>query len=91
MPASPRRQNFDRRRLADRASDHLQKTIRASLFKSWISEAADGATAIDLCNDAVFDLVFLDCNMPGFSGLETLQRIKSIDPDIPVVMIFRRA
>ena len=65
----------------------IQKTIKASLFKCWISEAADGRTAVDLCNDSVFDLVFLDCNMPGLSGLETLQQIRCNDPDIPVVMI----
>jgi DNA-binding NtrC family response regulator len=65
----------------------IQKTIKASLFKCWISEAADGKTAIDLCNDNVFDLVFLDCNMPGLSGLETLQQIRANDSDIPVVMI----
>lgn len=65
----------------------IHKTIQASLFKCWITEAADGPTAIERCSDSVFDLVFLDCNMPGLSGLETLQRIRAIDPDIPVVMI----
>ena len=34
-----------------------------------------------------FDIVFLDENMPGMSGLETLQEIKRIHPEVPVVMI----
>ena len=34
-----------------------------------------------------FDLIFLDENMPGISGLETLERIKDITPSTPVVMI----
>ena len=34
-----------------------------------------------------FDLIILDENMPGLSGLETLSRIKETNPDVPVVMI----
>ena len=34
-----------------------------------------------------FDIVFLDENMPGMSGLETLQEIKRVHPELPVVMI----
>ncbi len=33
------------------------------------------------------DIVFLDENMPGISGLETLRQIKAINPDVKVVMI----
>ena len=35
----------------------------------------------------VIDIVFLDENMPGMSGLETLQEIKRLHPEVPVVMI----
>ena len=34
-----------------------------------------------------FDIVFLDENMPGMTGLETLNYIKSTHPNVPVVMI----
>ena len=34
-----------------------------------------------------FDVVFLDENMPGLNGIETLQRIKDKHPDVPVIMI----
>ncbi|MDN5202591.1 PglZ domain-containing protein [Fulvivirgaceae bacterium BMA10] len=46
-----------------------------------------GADAIDHCENSQYDIVFLDENMPGMSGLETLNHIKSTKPNIPVVMI----
>ncbi|MFT4736880.1 MAG: CheY-like chemotaxis protein [Cyclobacteriaceae bacterium] len=46
-----------------------------------------GRDAIDQVLEHSFDLVFLDENMPGMSGLETLVEIKAQDPHIPVVMI----
>ena len=47
----------------------------------------NGKDAIDLCQTEKFDIIFLDENMPGLSGLETLSLIKDIDPDVPMVMI----
>ena len=47
----------------------------------------NGTDAIDLCQERNFDLVLLDEQMPGISGLETLQRIKEIHPALPVVMV----
>lgn len=49
--------------------------------------ATNGQDAIDLCDEELPNIVFLDENMPGLSGLETLQDIKSTHPEIPVVMI----
>lgn len=46
-----------------------------------------GQDAIDLCQTESFDIVFLDENMPGLSGLEVLQEIKDLHPTLPVVMI----
>jgi response regulator of citrate/malate metabolism len=42
---------------------------------------------VDLCEERHFDVVFLDENMPGLSGLEALNQIKSLKPNLPVVMI----
>jgi len=56
--------------------------------KGYIVETANnGKDAIELVREKEFDLVFLDENMPGLSGLETLKEIKVIAPNIPVVMI----
>lgn len=49
--------------------------------------ANNGTDAIDLVKNNFFDLMFLDENMPGLSGLQTLNEIKACDPHLPVVMI----
>ena len=49
--------------------------------------ANNGATALDLVSDQHFDLVFLDENMPGLTGLETLVQIKNKQQNLPVIMI----
>lgn len=49
--------------------------------------ATNGPDAIDLCHEQRFDLILLDENMPGLSGLETLTRLKEIVPAVPVVMV----
>ena len=47
----------------------------------------NGTDAVEECQKRTFDLVLLDEMMPGLSGLETLQRIKEIAPQTPVVMV----
>ena len=47
----------------------------------------NGLEAIELVQSQRFDAVLLDENMPGLSGLETLQAIKSSYPDLPVIMV----
>ena len=47
----------------------------------------NGTDAIEECKKQTFDLVLLDEMMPGLSGLETLQRIKELSPQTPVVMV----
>ncbi len=52
-----------------------------------MSTVNSGLDAIELVEKDNFDVIFLDEMMPGISGLETLQQIKMIKPQIPVVMI----
>ena len=47
----------------------------------------NGIDAIEECRQRTFDLVLLDEMMPGLTGLETLQRIKELQPTVPVVMV----
>lgn len=47
----------------------------------------NGSDAADLVKAENFDIVFLDENMPGMSGLEALAIIKAAKPQVPVVMI----
>ncbi len=52
-----------------------------------VSTCNNGADAIDMCKATNYDIVFLDENMPGLSGLETLTEIKSKQGNLPIVMI----
>ncbi len=49
--------------------------------------ATSGDEVLDLIKDKNIDAVLLDENMPGLSGLETLLRLKTIKPSLPVIMI----
>lgn len=52
-----------------------------------VSTVNSGADALELVNKQKFDVLFLDENMPGMSGLEVLVAIKQIRPNLPVIMI----
>lgn len=52
-----------------------------------VDTASNGTDALDLVQKNHYDIIFLDENMPGLSGLETLARMKTLNPDVPVVMI----
>lgn len=47
----------------------------------------NGTSAVEKCTEELFDIIFLDENMPGITGLEALTRIKKNRPQVPVVMI----
>ena len=47
---------------------------------------SNGYDAIDMVNETHYDIIFLDENMPGLSGLDTLTRLKEITSS-PVIMI----
>ena len=52
-----------------------------------LTTCTNGADAIDFVKESNFDIIFLDENMPGINGLETLSEIKQIRSNLPVVMI----
>ena len=52
-----------------------------------IKTVTNGTDAIASFKEENFDIVFLDENMPGLTGLETLAKIKTTHPDIPIVLI----
>ena len=68
--------------------EHLHAHILFLEKKGYdISVASNGIDAIEQCQEHTFDLILLDEMMPGLTGLETLQRIKEIQPQTPVVMV----
>ena len=52
-----------------------------------VSTCQSGTEALEIIDDTNFDIVFLDENMPGLTGLETLNELKERRPNLPVVMI----
>ncbi len=52
-----------------------------------ISTVNSGVDAIEMVEKFNYDVIFLDEMMPGMTGLETLQQIKMLKPQVPVVMI----
>ena len=70
-----------------------ERSIRNTLtdileFEKYRVELAeDGFTALELLKTNDFDVILCDIKMPGMDGIEVLQKIGEIKPDIPVVMI----
>ncbi len=52
-----------------------------------VSSSASGEEAVARFRKSPADCVFLDIWMPGIDGLETMARIKQINPDVPVIMM----
>lgn len=65
----------------------VRKILSASRFRLDLYDAAEGLEAIARLRQEPFDLVFLDYNMPGFDGCETLSEIKREAPRVAVVMM----
>lgn len=73
---------------ADDEIDMLKPHIIFLEHKGYeVATTNNGDEALDLLKTENFDIVFLDENMPGLSGIETLERIKIDYPHLPVVMI----
>jgi CheY-like chemotaxis protein len=54
----------------------VRKILTATRFPLELSEAEQGSEAIELARRIEFDIVFLDYNLPGFSGLETMAEFR---------------
>jgi CheY-like chemotaxis protein len=73
---------------ADDEIDLLKPHIAFLKAKGYdVTPINNGYDAVAMVRTQPFDLVFLDENMPGISGLEALQQIKTLKPNLPVVMI----
>ena len=65
----------------------VRKILSASRFELDIHEAAEGIAALEQLRNGKFGMVFLDYNMPGLNGFETLSEIKRESPNVAVVMM----
>jgi DNA-binding response OmpR family regulator len=69
----------------------VRKILAASRFKVEVGEAQEGIEALKLLASGTFDLVFLDYNMPGLNGVETLSEIRRQYPRLGVVLMTSNA
>lgn len=63
------------------------KRVLEATGEMLVEPCASGQLALEKLLDEDFDLVITDLKMPGMSGMEVLQTLKTIYPHIPVVMI----
>lgn len=52
-----------------------------------VGEAANGRMAIELAKSKMPDIMFMDIKMPGINGLEAIERIHKINPDIKFILV----
>ena len=74
--------------LVDDAQDfvnYMKKRLIARGFEIWT--AFNGQDGLEIVENETLDVVVLDVLMPGIDGLETLQKIKKIKPDLQVIML----
>ena len=67
----------------------IRRALRPSLveFGFQVAEASRGEEALQLLSAGPFDAVLLDVNMPGIGGIETLRRIRSSSPRLPILIL----
>lgn len=75
------------------ADDHaivrggLRQMLEQQADLSVVGEAVDGAQVLAALGEADIDVLLLDMNMPGLSGVELILRIKRQQPALPVLVL----
>ena len=73
---------------ADDEIDLLKAHVMFLTQKGYeVTTTNNGYEALELIEQQEFDIIFLDENMPGLTGIETLEKIKQLFPHLPVVMV----
>ena len=65
----------------------LKKIISEENKSYEVDEAEDGLEGLDLIQNTDYDLILCDIKMPKVDGVEVLEKVRRIKPEIPVVMI----
>lgn len=63
----------------------LAKRLRAHGWEA--DTAGDGKEALEKVSEEEFTAIVLDLKMPGFDGLETLKRLKKLNPDLQIILL----
>lgn len=59
----------------------------ANLGVDDVTEAADGVEAWEAFQNDSFDFVVTDWNMPNMNGLELIREIRTVNKDVPIIMV----
>jgi len=65
----------------------LKKIISEENDTYLVEEAEDGLLGVEMIIKEDYDLILCDIKMPKMDGVEVLQKVKKIKPEIPIVMI----
>jgi two-component system, NtrC family, nitrogen regulation response regulator NtrX len=65
----------------------LKKIISEENETYLVEEAEDGLEGLEMVKNNDFDLILCDIKMPKMDGVEVLEKVKKIQPEIPIVMI----
>lgn len=65
--------------------DGLQRVLEGDRFE--VETCSSGHTAIERLQKKDYGLIITDLKMPGMNGIEVLKAVKTLQPDIPVIMI----
>ena len=67
------------------------RRLLKGLFEGEVLEAATGREALALARATSLDLVLLDMNLPELGGLELLSRLRTVAPNLPVLVLSMHA
>ena len=69
--------------------EYIRESIKETLIRKGfeLHSAENGRDALESFQKGSFDMVISDMKMPGMSGIELLEKIKKLDPDVPFLMI----
>jgi signal transduction histidine kinase len=65
----------------------LSETLRLRMEEALIETCASATSALGRINETDFDAIVVDIKMPGMDGLQLLEEIRKLRPDVPVLLI----
>ena len=65
----------------------LREILHSKFPSLEIVEASDGEEALEKVGSLTLDLIFMDIKLPGENGLSVTRKIKTLHPEIPVVIM----